>query len=233
LSEQFSFEKEYLEKYTGEGHFFGAVQNGYFIDIGIPSDFKKAQQDLAPATFDIAQIDKSFALFLDRDGVINVERPGAYVLAWEQFQFSDGALKAIGLLTQKAGFVFVVSNQRGVGKGLMTEASLKQIHDRMEKEVLKWDGRIDSIYYCIEKEPQHFNRKPNPGMAYQAFRDFPQINQQKCVMIGNKLSDMRFGRFAGMFTIYITSTNPEVTLPHPDIDAAFPSLLAFAEALQS
>lgn len=233
LPEQFSFEKDFLERYTEERHLYGSVQNGYFIDIGIPADFEKAQKDLAAIDFDITKVDKSYSVFLDRDGVINVERPGDYVLNWDQFQFSEGALKAIEMLHQKVGYIFVVSNQRGVGKGLMSEMDLKNIHDQMEKEVLKSGGHIDAIFYCTHIENLHFYRKPNPGMAYQAFQEFPQIDPQKCIMAGNKLSDMRFGRSAGMFTVYITSTNPEVALPHPDIDASYPSLLAFATAFQS
>jgi histidinol phosphatase-like enzyme len=68
-------------------------------------------------------------------------------------------------------------------------------------------------------------------MALQAVRDFPQIDLSKSIMVGNKLSDMKFGRAAGMFTVYIASTNPDQPFPHPDIDLKFTSLLAFAEAL--
>lgn len=233
LPAQFSFEKDYLENFTTDGHFFGSLQQGYFIDIGIPADFAKAHKDLTAPTLDLKSIDKQFTLFLDRDGVINEERTDDYVLNWDQFKFYDGSLKALQMLSKKFGLLLVISNQRGVGKGLMSEEILKSIHERMQKEVLKSGGQIGGIYYCTETENDHFNRKPNPGMAYQAFNDFPQIDQQKCVMVGNKLSDMRFGRSAGMFTIYITTTNPDVTQPHPDIDASFPSLLAFAQALES
>lgn len=233
LPERFSFEKDYLEKYTSEGRFYGSVQQGYFIDIGIPADFEKAQMDLAAPLLDFKKVDKSYTLFLDRDGVINDEKQGDYVLYWDQFLFSEGSLRAIQLLTQKVGSIIVVSNQRGVGKGRMSEEILKDIHEQMQKEVLKNGGLIKAIYYCTEIEAGHYNRKPNPGMAYQAFNDFPQIDQEKCIMVGNKLSDMRFGRASGMFTVFIKSTNPEVTIPHPDIDAIYPSLLSFAEAIES
>ena len=101
----------------------------------------------------------------------------------------------------------------------------------MQKEIAASGGRIDGIYYCTEVEKDCFYRKPNPGMALQAFADFPQLNPQKCIMIGNKPSDMRFGRSAGMFTVFVTTTNPGQPFPHDDIDLVFDSLSHFAEAV--
>lgn len=233
LPEKFSFEKDYLEKYTSNGSFYGSKQTGYFIDIGIPEDFDKAQKELQTAKLDLTSIDKSYTLFLDRDGVVNNERPGDYVLNWEQFEFSNGTLEALEILNKKVGTIILITNQRGVGKELMSLQDLEGIHRNMQNEVLKTGGRIDAIYYCTETEKEHFNRKPNPGMAIQAFKEYPQIDKNKCIMVGNKPSDMQFGRAAGMFTVFITSTNPDEPFPHPDIDARFPSLLAFAQALQS
>jgi D-glycero-alpha-D-manno-heptose 1-phosphate guanylyltransferase len=233
FGEKFSFEKDYLEKYVDQQQFFGSVQEGYFIDIGIPSDYQKAQADLQRPALNLKDVDKNWTLFLDRDGVINDERVGEYVLNWDQFIFSHGVLKAFKLLSQRFERVFIVSNQRGVGKALMTEADLQAIHKEMLKEVNSVDGQVDNIYYCIEKDDKYFHRKPNPGMAIQAFRDYPDIDQNKCIMVGNKPSDMRFGRAAGMFTVFLTTTNPNEPYPHPDVDFRFSSLLEFAQALQS
>lgn len=233
LPQKFSFEKEYLENYVNEHHYYSAVFETYFIDIGIPDDYNKAQQDLARQPLDLKCVDKSWTLFLDRDGVINYERPGEYVLNWDQFQFNEGVLEALKMLNQKVGTIVIVSNQRGVTRGLMTENDLKDIHANMLQAVIKAGGRIDGIYYCIEKEPECFNRKPNPGMALQVFNDYPQIDKNKCIMVGDKLSDMRFGKSAGLYTVFIASTNPQVPSSHPDIDVLFPTLLTFAQALQS
>jgi D-glycero-alpha-D-manno-heptose 1-phosphate guanylyltransferase len=142
-------------------------------------------------------------------------------------------LKALQILNDKVGHLIVITNQRGIGRKLMTEGDLTTIHNEMLKEIAASGGRIDGIYYCTEVEKDCFYRKPNPGMALQAFADFPQLDPQKCIMIGNKPSDMSFGRAAGVFTVFIASTNPDEPFPHPDVDARFPSLLAFAEALQS
>ncbi|MFL5810571.1 MAG: HAD-IIIA family hydrolase [Flavisolibacter sp.] len=229
--EKFSFEKDYLEKYFVSEDLYGSVQQGYFIDIGIPEDFRKANDELQPGKPDLSQIDKSWTLFLDRDGVINDEKLGEYVLHWGEFIFSKGVLHVFKKLTEKFGRIIIVSNQRGVGKGLMTEAALQSIHLEMQREVEIVGGHIDRIYYCTEKDEKCFFRKPNPGMAYLAFKDFPAIDPQKTIMVGNKPSDMRFGRLAGMFTVFVRTTNPEQAFPHPDIDLAFPSLSDFAASI--
>jgi D-glycero-alpha-D-manno-heptose 1-phosphate guanylyltransferase len=231
LPEKFSFEKEYLEKFCAEGNFYGSVQDRYFIDIGIPEDFKRAQQELMRPELDLDQIDKTWTLFLDRDGVINEERVGEYVLHWGEFIFSKGALEMFKKLSDCFGRVIVVSNQRGVGKGLMTEEALQSIHLEMQREVEIVNGKIDRIYYCTEKDDKCFYRKPNPGMALQALHDFPDIELTKAIMVGNKPGDMKFGRAAGMFTVFVRTTNPDQAFPHPDIDKVFLSLSDFASAL--
>jgi D-glycero-alpha-D-manno-heptose 1-phosphate guanylyltransferase len=231
LPEKFSFEKDYLEKFCAEGIFYGSVQDEYFIDIGIPEDYQRAQHELKRPGLDLKQIDKSWTLFLDRDGVINEERVGEYVLHWGEFIFSKGVLEIFKKLSDSFGRVIVVSNQRGVGKGLMTEAALQSIHLEMQREVEIVNGKIDKIYYCIEKDDKCFNRKPNPGMALQAFHDFPDIDPSKSLMVGNKPGDMKFGRVAGMFTVFVKTTNPDQPFPHSDIDMLFPSLHDFASAI--
>jgi D-glycero-alpha-D-manno-heptose 1-phosphate guanylyltransferase len=228
---KFSFEKDYLEKYCDEKKFFGSVQKGYFIDIGVPADYQQALEDLKKPELNLRAIDKSWTIFLDRDGVINEERIGKYVLNWGGFVFSAGVLKAFQILGKKFGRIIIVSNQRGVGKLLMTENDLLNINREMQKEVETTGSKIDKIYYCTEKDSTCFNRKPNPGMAIQAINDFPDINFSKSIMVGNKPGDMRFGRAAGMFTVFITTTNPDQIFPHPDIDLLYPDLVSFTYAL--
>jgi D-glycero-alpha-D-manno-heptose 1-phosphate guanylyltransferase len=229
--EKFSFEKDYLEAFCKEGRFYASIQNGYFIDIGIPEDYQKAQLELKRPHLDLHQIDKSWTLFLDRDGVINEERLGEYVLHWGEFIFSTGVLKVFKKLSDHFARLIVVSNQRGVGKGLMTEEALQSIHLEMQREVEIVQGKIDKIYYCTEKEDTYFYRKPNPGMAIQAFNDFADTDPSKSIMVGNKPSDMKFGRAAGMFTVFVKTTNPDQPFPHPDIDLIFDSLYDFASVL--
>src|SRR4030095_11305856 len=182
---------------------------------------------------DLKQINKSWTLFLDRDGVINHDTPNDYVRNADQFRFYDDVLKALSYFHQKFGRIIVVTNQRGVGRGLMTEEDLLLIHEKMLLDVDDSGGRIDKVYYCTSMDNEHPNRKPNPGMAIRARKDFPEIDFSRAVIVGNNLSDMGFGRNAGIYTVFVRTTNPEVTLPHPLIDLIFDTLPDFAKALQS
>ena len=113
----------------------------------------------------------------------------------------------------------------------MTEQNLNEIHWHMQAAIEKGGGRIDKIYYCTSIDPLHPERKPNPGTAFRAKREFPAIDLANSIIVGNKPSDMLFGRNAGMHTVFIKSTNPDLSLPHPDIDLSFKSLADFAKAL--
>jgi histidinol-phosphate phosphatase family protein len=181
----------------------------------------------------MTQIDKDWTLFLDRDGVINHEKKMDYILNWNEFRFYDGVKEALKVFAELFGTIVMVTNQRGIGKGLMTEQDLADIHDQMLSEINSASGRIDKIYYCTSLDNDCMNRKPNPGMAQQAKKDFPHIHFTKSIIIGNKLSDMQFGRNAGMYTIYVATTNPEVEFPHPLIDLRFNDLQAVAAHFQA
>ncbi len=180
---------------------------------------------------DLTQIDHSWTLFLDRDGVINQEKPGDYVCRWTEFRFYEGVIQAIAYLSTLFSRIIVATNQRAVAKGLMSEQDLQGIHARMVEQIEKGHGRIDKIYYCLALGDEDPCRKPNPGMAWQAQEDFPKLAMDRSLMIGNTLSDMHFGRNAGMHTVYVKTTNPHVVLPHPAIDLSFANLPAFAYAL--
>lgn len=180
---------------------------------------------------ELKQITPEWTLFLDRDGVINDEKLGEYILHWENFIFSKGVLDVFKKLSAVFGRIIIVTNQKGVGKGLMTQEVLDTIHLEMQREVEIVGGRIDKIYACIDLDDASIMRKPNHGMALQAKKDFPGIDFSKSIMIGNKPGDMRFGRAAGMFTVFVATTNPEVPFPHPDIDLRFDSLSHFAAIL--
>ena len=101
----------------------------------------------------------------------------------------------------------------------------------MTKEIVENNGRIDKIYYCTSLDNNHINRKPNAGMAHLAKQDFPVIDFNKAIMVGNKPSDMGFGRNAGITTVFVATTNPEVEFPNPLIDYRFNDLLDFANAI--
>lgn len=168
------------------------------------------------------------ALFLDRDGVINEERPGDYVKSWEEFVFIPGAIEAIRLLSRHFSPIFIVTNQRGVGRGVMTKEELDSIHAKMLSRLSEKEGKINRIYVCSDVDPCSINRKPNIGMALQAKQDYPDISLQQSFMVGNSLSDMKFGKNAGMITILVGDKYAEEERTSDWVDFYFDDLISFA-----
>ncbi len=181
--------------------------------------------------FNLQEIDHSWTLFLDRDGVINHEKKDDYIRNWDEFEFYPESLEAFPLLASKFSRILLTTNQKGIGKGLMSEADLADIHGRMLADIEARDGRIDHIYFCSDLDNLSPNRKPQPGMAFQAQKDFPEIVFSKSIMVGNRLSDMQFGRNAGMHTVFLATTHPEIPYPDPLIDLRVNNLLEFAHLL--
>jgi D-glycero-alpha-D-manno-heptose 1-phosphate guanylyltransferase len=226
--DKFSFEKEFLE--TGLYRLFGSVQDAFFIDIGIPEDYERAQRELRQPPLELSAIDNEWTLFIDRDGVINHEKKDDYIRNRGEFSFYDGVEQAFEQVGQRFGKVVIVSNQRGIGRKLMTEEDLADIHQNMLDLIRKAGGKVDAIYYCTAVEKEHPDRKPNPGMAFRAAAEIPGIDLSKSIMVGNKSSDMLFARNAGIYAVFVATTHPETTFPHPDIDLRFNSLPEFAKA---
>jgi D-glycero-D-manno-heptose 1,7-bisphosphate phosphatase len=152
---------------------------------------------------------KDWTIFLDRDGVINVENEGSYILRVEDFHFYDGTAEAIAHFTKLFKRIIVVTNQKCIGKQLITHEQLATIHNHMLQGIQQAGGNIDVVLYCAALDDTHPCRKPNCGMAYEAQVAFPgEIDFSKSIMIGNNLSDMKFGKAVGMKTIFLTTTKP-------------------------
>ncbi|HET7118564.1 MAG TPA: HAD-IIIA family hydrolase [Hanamia sp.] len=180
--------------------------------------------------FNLKNINSSWTLFIDRDGVVNDEKHLDYIHTWDEFQFYKGVKEAFQIFNKKFGRVIMITNQRGVAKGLTKLKDLQLIHKNMKKEIKEAGGRIDKIYVCTEMES--VNRKPNPGMGLQALKDFPEIDLSKSIMIGNTLSDMEFGRNLGVkINIFLPTTRKEVDLKNVNIDMVFNDLFSVAKAL--
>jgi len=179
---------------------------------------------------DLTKVNKEWTLFLDRDGVINHDR-SPYTLNAGEFEFYDGVLDAIKKFNGLFNHIFIVTNQRGVGKKLMTENTLLEIHELMNDSIKASGGRIDKIYYCTSISDEHPNRKPNPGMALQAMKEHPSVKKHHSIMVGNSMSDMEFGKNAGLYTVLINTTGTRVKLPHPLVDLQYNSLADFARDL--
>jgi len=177
-------------------------------------------------------IDTGWTLFLDRDGVINTRILGGYVQKWEQFEFLPGVLEALKILSLEFSRIIIVSNQQGIGKGLMTEEELEILHRKMIAEIEKNDGRIDRVYYSpyLEKEGSVI-RKPNVGMALMARKEFPGISFKRSMMVGDSISDMIFGKRLKMINVFICGDLIQARKNHRCIDFVFSDLISFAEAV--
>ncbi|MBC7903534.1 MAG: HAD-IIIA family hydrolase [Gemmatimonadaceae bacterium] len=180
---------------------------------------------------DLQKIDQSWTLFLDRDGVINHEKHLDYIYNYEEFLFYEGATHALKILADNFGIIVIVTNQRGIGKQLMSDLDLMLIHNQMLQDIEAAGGRIDAIYYCSSMDNDHPDRKPNSGMAKKAKEDFAEIDFSKSIIVGNNISDMEFGRNAGMHTVYLKTTHPDLPMPNKAVDMTSNSLLNFARAL--
>ncbi len=229
----FSFEKDYLAKNVETLPFYGLVQDEYFVDIGIPADFERAQVELKYSPLHLNEVDKTWTLFLDRDGVINVNKDESYVFHKGEFQFLPGTIEAISKLSGLFGKIIVVTNQRGIGKGLMDEQALAEIHQHMIDEIEKGGGRIDALYYCAIDDDKHHDRKPNPGMILEAAEMYSEIELSKSIMVGDKMSDMQLGRNVGAYTVMILLPHRGSTENQCDIDMWCESLSDFAGDIDS
>jgi D-glycero-D-manno-heptose 1,7-bisphosphate phosphatase len=136
------------------------------------------------------------AVFLDRDGVINEDRPD-YVKRWDEFAFLPGSLEALRLLREQGCRIIVITNQSIVGRRMVSETELCHIHNKMLKAVAVHGGKIDAIFYCPHSPEEGCAcRKPKPGLIYQA-RDVYSLDLSQTCMIGDSLKDMQCARTAG------------------------------------
>ena len=229
----FSFEKDFLARNVETQLFYGMIQDKYFVDIGVPTDYERAQEELKYPPLKLEDIDKSWTLFLDRDGVINVNKDESYVFHKGEFEFEKGSLEAISRLSPVFGKIIIVTNQRGIGKGLMEEKALWEIHQHMIEEIQKKGGRIDALYYCAFNDDKHHDRKPNPGMPLEAAMMYPEIEFSKSIMVGDKMSDMELGRNVGAFTVLIHSRQGWDMENEMDVDLKCRSLEELVEKIEN
>ena len=143
------------------------------------------------------------AVFLDRDGTINRMLENDYVKSWEEFELLPGTAEAIRGLKAKGYLVIVITNQRGIGKGIMTEEDIEQVHRRMCEELALAGAYIDDIFYCPHNiEDDCSCRKPKPGLLLQAQAKW-DIDLERSFLIGDMDSDIEAGRAVGCATIKV------------------------------
>ncbi len=171
------------------------------------------------------------ALFLDRDGVLNERLVGDYVKSPSELIPVPHLAETMALLSAFFSPIVVVTNQQGIGKGLMTENDLKQVHEALHAEATRLGGRIDGFYYCPHRSDALCNcRKPATGMALQAKENFPQLDFKNAWMVGDSVSDMDFAHNAGMHSVFIhgKEEDSEKIQSEPP-EYTFENLAAFAQ----
>jgi D,D-heptose 1,7-bisphosphate phosphatase len=155
------------------------------------------------AVEDGGQIVGRKALFLDRDGVLNVDH--GYVGSRDRFEWVDGARDAIRYASQNGWLVFVVTNQSGVARGLYDEEAVRALLDWMAGEVRTAGGAIDDVRYCpfhpdavvAAYRQAHPWRKPSPGMLLDLIGAW-RLDPKRAVMVGDQETDMQAATAAGM-----------------------------------
>ncbi len=148
------------------------------------------------------RVGRKGAIFVDRDGVINEDRDD-YVKNLGELKIHRWAPRSVRRLSDAGLRVFVVSNQQGVAKGVISEQDLRQIQDEIVREVETVGGRISAFYYCKHLESEHCPcRKPKPGLLLQAAREH-SIDLGESVMIGDSERDVLAGKAAGCKTVAV------------------------------
>jgi D,D-heptose 1,7-bisphosphate phosphatase len=191
-----SLERDVLPLLAAEGSLYGRVYDGSFVDIGVPDDYTRAETLMA-------HVCRRPAAFLDRDGVINVDR--GYVHRPDQIEWIDGARETIKRFNDAGYFVFVVSNQAGVARGYYSEADISALHSWMAGELQAFGAHVDQFEYC----PYHpeatvaryrrmsERRKPGAGMLVGCLERWP-VDKSKSFLIGDKPTDLEAAQTAGI-----------------------------------
>lgn len=198
----FSFENSVLETHCNSHHIYALPSSAYFVDFGVPEDYARFQLEINSLE---SIINKHLhTLFIDRDGVINDRIPGDYVRQPDQFTFLPGVVNAMKKLRNLYDLIVVVTNQQGIGKGLMTPDNLESVHTHM-LELLTAEGvALDCVLHCPKLAIDHpACRKPNVGMAFEAKFTLADIDWSACTLIGDSTSDIEFGLRVGMNTILV------------------------------
>ncbi|MCM1131327.1 MAG: D-glycero-beta-D-manno-heptose 1,7-bisphosphate 7-phosphatase [Roseburia sp.] len=191
LGNRFSLEKDFFEVYMKVLSIQAFLSNAYFLDIGIPEDYDQAQIDFG----------KKKALFLDRDGVVNIDYGHVHTI--EQFHLTDFIIKTCKKYQDQGYLIFVVTNQAGIGKGLYKEMDFIKLNVYMKKLLKEKGVEIEDIFYCPHKPEDRCDcRKPKPGLFLEAIETY-KLDVCNSVVIGDKLSDLEAGYRAGIKELYL------------------------------
>lgn len=212
LPEAFSFESDFLAKELSWLEPQAFTAEGYFIDIGIPEDYARAQKELS-------NFIKNKALFLDRDGVINIDH--GHVFEKEKFDFIDGIFDLCKRAQDLGYLLIVVTNQGGIAKGFYSEEEFLNLTKWMESEFQKREIKITKTFYCpyhtegkVKKYRQEsLDRKPAPGMFLKAIKEF-NIDPEKSLMLGDNETDIQAAEAAKIGKKFLVTNNQLPSLFH-------------------
>ncbi len=168
------------------------------------------------------KIEPGSTVFLDRDGTINESPPeGEYVTSPDAMRLLPGAAEAIRILNGYPAKAVVITNQRGIARGMMTEADLAAINERMLAELAEEGARLDGILHCPHHADTCDCRKPGTGMFERATREIEGTQIDGGAMIGDSAIDIEAGRRLGLITVRLGKSGEDD--PAPDYEA--PDLL--------
>lgn len=147
-------------------------------------------------------------IFFDRDGVINKKMSGNdYVKKWNEFEFNPGVVEGLKILVDYGYKIFIVTNQRGISRGIMTEENLRDVHHRMKEELVGLGVLLGGIYYCPHGLEDNCEcRKPKPGLFFRAAKEH-SLDLSGAIFVGDSQSDIEAGRAAGVKTILVESNS--------------------------
>ncbi len=169
---------------------------------------------------------KSKAIFFDRDGVINKRNLDGYIQSWEEFVFLPDVGETLKEVKNSDYLAIIITNQRGVGLGLMTESDLAEIHKQMQGELQKRNGvQFDDIFFCTDANNESGRRKPSPAMLLEAQEKY-NIDIAMSWMIGDTTSDIEAGKRAGTKTAFLLN---EHDAPPKDATISIASLQEIVE----
>jgi D-glycero-D-manno-heptose 1,7-bisphosphate phosphatase len=149
------------------------------------------------------------AIFFDRDGVINARILGGYVRHWNEFELLSGVIETLREVKRRGYLAIIVTNQRGVGLGIMTEGDLHAVHEELQRAMEAAAGvRFDDIIFCTDLDNALGRRKPSPAMLLEAAEKW-NIDLAESWMIGDSMSDIEAGQRAGTKTAYLITKHSE------------------------
>lgn len=194
-----NFEKIVYPQLVGQKKMYATMTEHRYYSVGSWERIELTKAFFSPRKF----------IFLDRDGTLNVRpKQACYIEKPEDFVWLPDARQAVKELKDAGYTIILISNQPGIARGRLTEESLNQIHEKMQRDLREIGAKIDKIYYCPHNWDEGCEcRKPKPGMFYQAQRDL-SIDLTKCWMLGDDERDMHAGGDAGCKCMYITERHP-------------------------